>query len=593
MDPVVRAGPGLEDRDPAVSGAGAVAALRRQKQTFDLCAAVIRSLSGQPDVHFRGATLCRGSTSLSMPAPHLHMGEDAPALDDVRGAADGMALRLRHSDPVLHRDLCPTEPASMLVFEMLEQFRVESLSDPEMPGVRGNLNRRFQQWSREFYGSTLSGTDLGVIVFAVSQVCRARITLDPICPEYEDRIESTWAQLAPRLGVHVAALRRERASQRVFAGHALAIAEAIAATIEHLIVAGKRPSRGGRSASFPLLFDQEGSEDAIPLASYGNSHALESGGTGYRCFTKAYDRELMATDLVRAGLLRHYRQQLDENIAGQGINVHRLGSSLAAVLSSAIPDGWDGDALEGRLDGSRLARIVTSSGDHRVFRTDRIQSRSEARVTFLVDCSGSMKEHSADIAALVDVYARALDLVGARCEVLGFTTGAWNGGRVWKDWIGAGRPANPGRLNEVQHLVFKDGDTPWRQARPGIAGLMKKELFREGVDGEAVDWACQRLADSSEGHGSAGDGSGRRILMVLSDGSPMDGATALANDDHYLEQHLQSTVSSHEVSSGVEIIGLGVGLDLSPYYRKNAALDLSRGTTPRVINQVLGLFLRA
>ncbi|MET3349468.1 UNVERIFIED_ORG: cobaltochelatase CobT [Arthrobacter sp. UYEF1] len=572
----------------------AAASLRRRKQTLELCAAAMRALSGQGGLHFRGPVLYRESAPVPMPAPHLHPGTDpgtdAVTLDAFRGAADGMALRLQHSDAALHAEFCPATPARMLVFEMLEQFRTESLADAAMPGVRGNLNRRFQQWSREFEASTLADTDLGLILFTVAQVCRARITTEPMPPDFEDRIESTRAELAPHLGTHLAALRRERFSQPGFARHALAIAETVAAISEVLEAREARPSRsGGRAPQFQLLFDQDSNDDAVPTAGYGRSDALDAGEGGYRRFTTAYDREFQATDLVRAELLRGYRQQLDNDIARQGINVPRLGRALGAVLSTAIHDGWDGDALEGRLDGSRLARLVTASGDRRVFRTERTEPRSDATVTFLVDCSGSMKEHSAAVAALVDVYARAVELAGARCEVLGFTTAAWNGGRAGKDWIRAGRPPHPGRLNEVRHLVFKDADTPWRRARPAIAGLMKKDLFREGADGEAVDWACARLRGSSGGSSSGGSGSERRILLVVSDGSPMDGATALANDGHYLEQHLRDVVAAHEAAGNAEIFGLGVGLDLSPYYRRNISLDLSRGSSAAVVGQVLAM----
>lgn len=574
----------------AASRETAAVLLRRRKQTMELGAAALRALSGRRGLHFRGPVLYHGEKPVAMPAPHLHPQTCDSRPASFRGAADGMALRLKKSDAVLHQRLCPDTPARVLVFEMLEQFRAESLVDPAMPGVRANLHERFQQWSREFEASPLIDSALGIILFTVAQVCRARITTEPMPPDIEDRIESTRMDLAPYIGAHLAALRRERFSQSGFAPHALAIAETVGALSEQLESRETGPARpSGRLTQFQLLFDQDTNDDHIPIAGYGRSDALQIGQGIYRQYTTSYDQQFQVAGLVRAELLRGYRKQLDDDIARQGINVPRLGRALAAILSADDEDGWDGDALEGRLDGSRLARLVTSSGDRRVFRTERIERRAEAKVTFLVDCSGSMKEYGAAVAALVDVYARALELAGARCEILGFTTGAWNGGRAGKDWIRAGRPAYPGRLNEVRHLVFKDGDTPWRRARSGIAGLMKKDLFREGVDGEAVDWACARLAEDGTGIGA----SGRRILLVISDGSPMDGATGLANDSHYLEQHLQNVVTAHEVSGSTEIFGLGVGLDLSPYYRRNLALDLSQGTTPAVVNQVLGMLLKS
>ncbi len=570
--------------DPAETREPGSASLRRSRQTAELCAASIRALSGQRGLHFRGPLLYRGNLRVPMPAPHLHPDSDEGGPDSFRGAADGMALRLRHSDRVLHEQLSPRPAAAKLVFEMLEQFRAESLLDSAMPGVRANLNLRFLQWTREFEASALTGTALGILLFTAAQVGRARITAEPIPADVEDLIEATRFELVPRIGTHLAALRRQRFSQPCFASHARAIAEEVSARCEQLEAQEEGAiSSGARPAAFALLFEQEHDDDGMPTAGYGRSGSLEAAEGGYRVFTSAFDQQRLASDLVRPEQLREYRQRLDDDIRRQGINVPRLARALGAVLSTGDTDGWDSGAEEGRIDGSTLARLVTSPAERRVFRTERTAARTEATLTFLVDCSGSMKEHCGAVAVLVDVFARALELAGARCEILGFTTATWNGGRARKDWMNAGMPAYPGRLNEVRYLVFKDADTPWRRARPGIAGLLKQTLFREGVDGEAVDWACARLNGDQVGAPE------RRVLLVLSDGSPMDGATALTNDDRYLEHHLRDVVAGREAGGSTEIFGLGVGLDLSPYYRQNLSLDLSGGTTSAVVGQVLAM----
>ncbi|MGH3451630.1 MAG: cobaltochelatase CobT-related protein, partial [Haloechinothrix sp.] len=181
------------------------------------------------------------------------------------------------------------------------------------------------------------------------------------------------------------------------------------------------------------------------------------------------------------------------------------------------------------------------------------------------------------------VFARALELAGIGSEILGFTTGAWNGGRAVRAWRRAGRPAHPGRLTELCHLVFKDADTPYRRARRPIAGILTADLFREGVDGEAVTWACRRLRGRAEQ---------RRLLIVVSDGSPMDSATNLANDAHYLDHHLRDVIQREEQTGDVEIYGVGVGLDLSAYYSRSHALDLSRGIGNEVFREIVGLIAR-
>jgi cobaltochelatase CobT len=240
---------------------------------------------------------------------------------------------------------------------------------------------------------------------------------------------------------------------------------------------------------------------------------------------------------VRRALLRDYRERLDAFVARQGINVPRLARLFGALLARPQRDDWLFGEEDGRIDGRRLAQLVSSPAESRLFKRERSKAVADAAVTLLVDCSGSMKGLIEPVAALADILARSLDMVGVDCEVLGFTTGAWNGGRPYRDWMARGRPPAPGRLNESCHLVFKEAARNWRRSRAGIAALLKADLFREGIDGEAVDWACERLLAQD---------AGRRILIVVSDGCPMDSATTLANDAHYLDRHLREVVARRE-----------------------------------------------
>jgi len=271
-------------------------------------------------------------------------------------------------------------------------------------------------------------------------------------------------------------------------------------------------------------------------------------------------------------------------IRAQGANIPRLARRLAVILSTPVREGWRFGEEEGYVDGRRLHQLVTSSSERRVFRRERYVPQADSFVSILIDCSGSMKVHIQRIAVLVDVLGRALQLAGVTTEILGFTTGGWNGGRVYQDWLRQGRPMRPGRLNEVCHLIYKDADTHWRRARPNIAALLKPDLFREGVDGEALLWASRRMIGRSEN---------RRLLFVISDGSPMDTATKLANDAFYLDNHLKAVVSELRRHHGVEVYGLGVGLDLSPYYEHCLALDLSEGVSNRVFDEFMGLIAKS
>lgn len=549
------------------------AAARHQQRVEELCAASIRALSGEVDLHFRARRLHCGQRALSLFGPHLQPSLEDDDFGSFRGAADGIALRLTRSDDALHHRLCPLCPVERWVFESLEQFRVEALAPSFLPGLAHNLQHRFEQWSHAFHRSGLTDSASGLLLYTVAQVARARVTGQPVLEATEGLIEATRGAIAPSLGPALAGLCREREDQAAYAPHALAIAAHVAAMLRRAKddavgdAAEEDDDIAARPGGFSLLLDFDGEvDDDMPSATPGSSRVLDAAAGAYRVFTTAHDVELRAATLVRTALLAEYRETLDRRIVEQGLNVARLARQLQVLLAEPTRDGWDDDQEAGRIDGRRLAQLIVSPTQRRLFRTERQVPVAHCVVAFLIDCSGSMKQHIAAVAVLVDVFVRALEQAGVASELLGFTTGAWNGGRAARDWRRAGQPRHPGRLNEVCQLVFKDADTPWRRARRDIAALLKADLFREGIDGEAVEWACARLMARDEE---------RRLLIVVSDGCPMDTATGLANDTHYLDQHLREVLRRHEQPGDVEIFGVGVGLDLSAFYSRSRALDLS------------------
>jgi cobaltochelatase CobT len=564
----------------------AQARARLQQQVEELCAASIRAVSGETDLHFRGRRLHRGRTALPLFAPHLHPSLEHDDYASFRGAADGLALRLSLSDAALHRSLCPTDPIERVLFEMLEQLRVESLAPPSMPGLARNLRHRFEAWSLGFHHASQTDHARGLLLYTVFQVCRARVTGEPVIEETEDMLEATRAGIVPLIGHELAGLKQTRTDQRAYAAHARALAAKIAGLIAtdsgaNDEAATTQDDSDDERNAFRLVMEVDPElNEQFATAVSGTSRVLEAQGGTYRTFTTAYDREDLARALARPEALRDYRERLDQRIAAQGVNLPRLSRALRALLAEPLRDGWDGALEEGRIDGRRLASLVASPAERRLFRDERIEPRADAVVGFLIDCSGSMKEHIESVAMLVDVLVRALEQAGVASEVLGYTTGAWNGGRVARDWRRAGKPAHPGRLNERQHLVFKDAGTPWRRARPDLAALLKSDLFREGLDGEAVDWAAARLSACDER---------RKILLAISDGSPMDGATNLANDAHYLDHHLRDVVARHEQIGEVQLYGIGVGLDLSPYYARSHVLDFTAAPGNQVFGEVIAL----
>jgi len=555
-------------------------ALRHRQQQEALCGAAVRALTGDAALHFRDGRLHRDMRVVPMHAPHLRVDAGSDQQDCLRGAADSAALRLAHSDAALHAGLCPADPVERLLFELLEQLRCETHVPPGMAGVAANLRHRFKAWSQAFHRSGLTEGHLGILLYTVAQVAWSRLTGAPVLPETEDLIEATRAAIVPVLGSALAGLRRHRHDQAAYGEHALALARAVGEMVrtEAQDGLGEGEAASRATAGFALWLDfDSGEEQAFALAPDGHSRVLADASDGYRIFTTRHDREVQAATLVRRALLDEFRARLDARIAKQGVNLSRLARRLGAALALPRADGWSFGEETGRIDGRRLAQLVSAPAQRRVFRLEASRPHADCVVGFLVDCSGSMKAQAEPVAMLIDMLSRALDQAGVASEVLGFTTGAWNGGRARAEWLARGRPAHPGRLNEVCHLVFKEARQNWRRARTGIAALLRAELFREGVDGEAVEWACRRLVAT---------GKARRILLVISDGSPMDTATGQANDASYLDNHLKAVVARHEALRDVEVLGLGVGLDLSPFYRHTLALDLSQPVDMAMLDEV-------
>ena len=562
---------------------------RRQQRVEELCAGAIRALSGEADLHFRGRRLHRGRQRLPLFAPHLHPAIESDDFGSFRGAADGLALRLSLSDATLHARLCPSDPVERLVFELLEQMRVESLAPAALHGVAHNLRHRFEQWSLAFHRSRLTDSARGILLYTVAQVCRARVTGEPVLEATEDLMEATRAALSPAMGSDLAGLRRQRHDQAAYAPHALGIARLVgemlrSADAEEGAASEPADAEDSERAAFSLVMELDACvEEGVAAAVSGHSRAFEAAQSQYRVYTRAYDREVAATALARAEVLHEHRVQLERLVAASGLNLARLARELKALLAQPAHDGWDSAMEEGRIDGRRLAQLIASPTERRLFRSEHIDPQADCVLAFLVDCSGSMKQHIEPLATLLDVFTRALEQAGVASELLGFSTGAWNGGRARRDWLKAGQPPLPGRLNELSHMVFKDADTRWRRARLGMAALLKPDLFREGIDGEAVDWAVARLEVRPEA---------RKLLVVVSDGCPMDGATNLANDAYYLDNHLKQVLQRHERAGHIEICALGVGLDLSPFYSRCQALDLSAPLSHALLRDILQLLAR-
>jgi cobaltochelatase CobT len=589
------------------------AQVRRQQRLDALCAATLRALSARPDVQRRASHWFADTQQLPSFAPHLHPQIKLPsalrgpvptaepeasehaakdqltehlALRDQRGAADGTALRLRFSNAQLHRQLRPALPMARRVFDVLEQYRVESLVPETWPGVRRNVHARFSAWSQAFVTARLHESAQGLLLLTVAQVGRARVTGEPMDEALQDMLEATRFGLAPHIGHALAALRRSRHDQQAYAEHALAIAAVVEALAERAKTQAADDEKdlpeqdSEDDAWLQIWVDFEAGEEQGFASALEARESVQSVGADYRVFSTRYDRQVQAAALARPAQLQELRAYLDRGVQDSGINVGQLARRLQALLARPQTDGFDSGQDTGTIDGRRLAQLVAKPTEHRIFRLAHQAPHTDVALTLLLDCSGSMKQHMDKLAPLLDILTRALEMAGVATEMLGYTTGAWNGGRVMRDWRRAGKPSQPGRLNELCHIVFKDSDTPWRRSKQSIAALLKADLFRECVDGEALRWAATRLqAQEAE----------RRILLVFSDGSPMDGATVMANSSHYLDVDLQHCAGQIERAGQIALCGVGLGLDLSAFFTCNRVLDLHQQSVSQALGDILGL----
>jgi cobaltochelatase CobT len=301
---------------------------------------------------------------------------------------------------------------------------------------------------------------------------------------------------------------------------------------------------------------EEASESWRPPAGRSN----EPRGPDYKAFSQKFDEIVQAEDLCDADELTRLRAYLDKQLAHlQGV-VGRLANRLQRRLMAQQNRAWQFDLEEGMLDPARLPRIVIDPFQPLSFKQEKDTNFRDTVVTLLLDNSGSMRGRPITVAATcADILARTLERCGVKVEILGFTTRAWKGGQARELWLQSGKPGNPGRLNDLRHIIYKSADAPWRRARKNLGLMMREGLLKENIDGEALDWAHKRLLGRSEQ---------RRILMVISDGAPVDDSTLSVNPGNYLERHLRWIIEEIETRSPVELIAIGIGHDVTRYYRR-------------------------
>jgi len=534
-----------------------------------LAAAGLRAVAANSEAEFRGLRVEVDGRPISIVVPYLWFEPPTPS----PGVVDAIGLRLAHSDHDLHLSLCPSSPLERVVFDLAEQFRCEALQNPALVGVKSNINTAFEQWSSDSLARRLDETGIGLLIFTLSHMLRYRLLRQATNEAVDDVIETTRGNLARLVGHALRPLAELVDDQAAYAVPALEIARLVA----EMAADASEEERVSDDDSISVLMAPV-DWDSLD-AEWHSADVTESAGTtahaaaDYVVFTTAHDIEVLGTDLYRDGLLRHLRSELNALVSAQAVSPSRLAKSLEPLLLSVGGQLWQSGAENGRLDPSRLTQIVASplSGD---FRQLRVQTpEANATMTFLIDTSGSMKKQRYEkVAVLVDTLARAVELAGATVEVLGFTTNGWSGGRARLDWAAAGSPPNPGRLSATQHIVYSSADESWRRSRLSMAAMLRTDHYREGVDGEALEWAWQRIAARPEQ---------RRYLVVISDGRPTESSTMNANRDGYLLDHLRHVARSIDTNRFNPIALGAIALDgnLDDLYPRSLPLDLDSEIT--------------
>ena len=587
-----------------------------------------RAMAQEPEIElaFTADAPTQAGKNFRVPMPGRNLPFEQVA--EARGFADSMALRLRHHDPKVHAANIPSDTLAAACFDAIETARIEALGARSMAGVRGNLAHALEMKMRSDPISRARAQDEVPISTALGLMVRTALTGDapPECTH--DGLQLISEHILKNAGAQIEALELLIDDQAAYAQQAWL-------TLQSLdLVKGddqldQTEDNGDDDESEDQKGDQDDSDDddggdsdaqmeaqAQPSegeAEDGDTQEIEQdvdtdtdgdmGDEGeegmmpvrpnrplgdmppqfdYKAWTTAHDEEIAATELCDEDELTRLRAYLDLQLTHLQGAVTKLANRLQRRLMAQQNRSWDFDQEEGLLDAARLARIVVSPGTSLSYKVEKETDFRDTVVTILIDNSGSMRGRPISIAAIsADIMARTLERCGVKTEILGFTTRAWKGGQSRENWLAAGRPGTPGRLNDLRHIIYKKADEPWRRARKSLGLMMREGLLKENIDGEALQWAHNRLIGRPEE---------RKILMVISDGAPVDDSTLSVNNGAYLERHLRQMIGWIESKSPVELCAIGIGHDVTRYYSKAVTIMDAEQLGGTMVEQLAGLF---
>lgn len=585
-----------------------------------------RALAEQPEVEVAWTSDQASQTGKLMRVPMPGRALPAEQVAQARGAADSMALRLRYHNDALHNAGAPAEMLARACYDAVERVRYEVLGSDGYQGMRGNLDAVTAQRVSADPISRATKPEEVPLPTALSLLLREKLTGAPIPALAKLGTDMVRSWIEAKAGDDMANLAGSLEDQKAFQKLALSMLGHLdltqAAAPEQNENEDEDSEDGQDDGTEKPEESESSADDQQPVEQAGDTSDGEGDGDqqeeadrpddaadadmadegeegmlptrpnrpwtdlpedfDYKTYTTRFDEVIAATDLCDEEELTRLRAYLDNQMKGLQSVVTRLANRLQRRLMAAQNRSWDFDQEEGLLDAARLARVVIAPGHSLSYKIEREVEFKDTVVTLLIDNSGSMRGRPISIAAIsADILARTLERCGVKTEVLGFTTRAWKGGQSREAWLAGGKPAHPGRLNDLRHIVYKKADEPWRRARKNLGLMMREGLLKENIDGEALLWAHTRMLARQED---------RRILMVISDGAPVDDSTLSVNHAGYLEQHLRRVIDWIEKQSPVQLVAIGIGHDVTRYYRRAVTIMDVEQLGGTIVEQLADLF---
>ncbi len=551
---------------------------------------------------------------------------DETIVNKTRGESDEISLKLQYHDKTIHSKLKPTSELASTIFNLAEDTRIEKIGSKKFFGVKKNLQKLIEKKFETNLIAPPGSDDTTSFVNAMHLYLRKKLSEAPI-PENSKKTMSLWEPwLEKRVGKFISNLSKNINDQELFGKNINNLLTALKSELGELddknnesdddsneegsdeenlddqnntsqgdseeenedgIETGVEENTESSSDENEFSDDDiennegEGNEELISKQQ-NNQNQLDNKSNSYKIFTNKYDEIINATDLCDTDELLRLRKTLDKQLENLQGAVARLANKLQRKLQARQNRTWEFDLEEGMLDAAKLARVVSNPLFPLSYKIEKDTKFKDTIVSILIDNSGSMRGRPITIAAIsADILARTLERCGVKVEILGFTTKAWKGGQSRELWINEGKATNPGRLNDLRHIIYKSADAPWRRAKNSLGLMLREGILKENIDGEALIWAHERIYHRYEE---------RKILMVISDGAPVDDTTLSANSGNYLEKHLKLIINFIENQSPVELIAIGIGHDVTRYYKKAVTLTDAEHLAGAMTEQLADLF---